>query len=102
MTGVADATVGFGDPYRLPTRDAGSAIETSERETRAAALHELSERLTAATNYLAWALQLSKLASTGMANVTEQIEVLGKALKQLDGAGEIMSSLRKLLQEQEP
>ena len=75
-----------------PNRSGGSVNRKSEREIIEAGLHDLSERLTAAVNYVAASLRLLKLART---NQAKPVWVLGNALKQLEGAGESLCWLRK-------
>ncbi len=91
MSASRDARVGCEDVVGSPRK--------SETESAAAALHELSERLTAATNYIASSLRLSELGNT---EPVEHGDRLGKALTQLERAGAILNSLRKLLQEDAP
>ncbi len=84
MSAFSSSTVGLDD----------SVVSAPKlREPVAAALHELSERLTAANNYVAASHKLLEL---------EHAELLGKALTQLERAGDILNSLRKLLREDAP
>jgi hypothetical protein len=85
MSGFSDTSVSF--------EEVVGATRKSQPEAVVAALHELSERLTAANNYIASSRRLSELGHA---------ERLGKALRQLERAGEILNSLRKLLQEEAP
>ncbi len=104
MTGADDAmaglaitcstSVGGGDP-----REVLSTTPASRPTDYAAALHELSERLTAATNYLASGFRLSERASVATADAAQLTETLGKALGQLNLADDIAILLRKLLSE---
>jgi hypothetical protein len=89
MTDAAKPEAGLDDFSRSP--------ETVLREGFAAAVHELSERLTAATNYVAAASRLFELATPDKGGCSETLQ---KALAQLDRAGDVVHVLRKLLQEQ--
>ena len=85
MSALSGSTIGFNEPARSPRK--------FQAESVAAALHELSERLTAANNYV---------AASHKRLEAEHAEPLGKALTQLERAGEILNSLRKLLREDVP
>ncbi len=85
MSASSDMPVAFEDLVGSP--------RNAQTEAVGAALHELSERLTAANNYIASSLRLPEL---------EHAERLGKALTQLERAGDILNSLRKLLREHAP
>lgn len=67
------------------------------REAYVDAIHELSERLTAITNYVASSLRLSQIGGPGAAMTPRHSEVLEKALDQASQAGEVINRLRKLL-----
>ena len=82
---ILTADAGFGH------RKAAEALE--------AALHELCERLAAATNYVAAGQRISELAGTANAEAGRRTPALEKALEQLDRAGEVVRSLQKLLAE---
>jgi len=62
-----------------------------------AALHDLTERLTAITNYLAAALQLSETGATAACMSPRYIEILEKAFGQASLADEAIKRLRQLL-----
>ncbi len=81
MSAFRASTVSLDDSAGAPWKIHAEAV--------GAALHELSERLTAANNYVAASHKLLEL---------EHAE-LGKALTQLQRAGDILNCLRKLLQE---
>ena len=66
-------------------------------EASLAALHELSERLTAATNYLAAALRLCETESVTAAMQPRYTEILERALGQISQANEELRRLRKQL-----
>jgi hypothetical protein len=67
-------------------------------EAHLAVCHELSERLTAITNYLAAALRLSEIESLPAAVPLRHREILEKALRQVHQANEEMRRFRKLLE----
>jgi hypothetical protein len=67
------------------------------REAHLAAIHELSERLTAITNYLASGLRLAEIAAEGAPMTPRHSEVFEKALDQANRADEAVRWLRKLL-----
>jgi hypothetical protein len=67
-------------------------------EAHLAVCHELSERLTAITNYLAAALRLSKIELRPAAVPLRHDEILEKALGQVDQANEEIKRFRKLLE----
>lgn len=75
----------------------GFLHETGSEEAYLAACHELSERLTATTNYLAAALRLCETESVTAAMQRRCTEILEKALGQIDQANEELRQLRKLL-----
>ena len=85
MSALSGSTIGFNEPARSPRK--------FQAESVAAALHELSERLTAANNYVAASHKLLEL---------EHAEPLGKALTQLERAVDILGSLREVLREEGP
>jgi hypothetical protein len=66
-------------------------------EAHQAVCHELSERLTAITNYLAAALRLSEIESPPAAVSLRHSEILEKALGQVSRASEEIKRFRKLL-----
>jgi hypothetical protein len=72
------------------------------RAELAAALHELAESLTASTNYIAAIFHRMELAGSGNTGIRADVELLGKALTQLDRAANSLNSLQQLLSEQEP
>jgi hypothetical protein len=67
-------------------------------EVHLAVCHELSERLTAITNYLAAALRLSETQSVSRAMPLRHTEILEKALGQVSRASEEIKRFRKLLE----
>ena len=67
-------------------------------EAHLAVCHELSERLTAITNYLAAALRLSEIESLPAAVPLRHDEILEKALSQVNQANEEIKRFRKLLE----
>jgi hypothetical protein len=75
----------------------GFLRETDLHDAHLASCHELSERLTATTNYLAAALRLCETQSLTAAMQRRQIEILEKALGQIERANEEVRQLRKLL-----
>jgi hypothetical protein len=95
MTDAGQPTAGLDDSYGSSQRAAGPNPETSQRESLAAAIHELSERLTDATNYVASCLRVAELAMAEKTNCS----TLEKAAARLDRASEVLHALRKLLQE---
>jgi hypothetical protein len=60
-------------------------------------LHELSERLTATTNYLAAGLRLSEIESAPAVMLLRRTEILEKAFGQVSRANEAIGRLRKLV-----
>jgi hypothetical protein len=62
-------------------------------------LHELTERLTAITNYLAAALRLSQTDATAAGISLHHTEILEKAFGQVSQADEAIKWLRRLLDE---
>jgi hypothetical protein len=77
-------------PAQRPQRDL--------HEAHLAVCHELSERLTAITNYLAAALRLSEIEPVPAAMPPRLIEILGKALGQVSRANEEMKRFRKVFE----
>jgi hypothetical protein len=77
-------------PAQRPQRDLS--------EAHLAVCHELSERLTAITNYLAAALRLSEIESLPAAIPLRHDEILEKALSQVNHANEEIKRFRKLLE----
>jgi hypothetical protein len=69
------------------------------REATLAALHELTERLTAITNYLAAALRLSQTDATAAGISLRHTEILEKAFGQVSQADEAIKLLRRLMGE---
>lgn len=67
-------------------------------EAQLAVCHELSERLTAITNYLAAAVRLSEIESLPAAVPLRHGEILEKALGQVNQANEEIKRFRKLLE----
>jgi hypothetical protein len=67
------------------------------REAYLAALHELSERLTATTNYLAAGLRLSEIEPVPAVVPLRHAEILEKAFGQVSRANEVIRRFRKLL-----
>lgn len=67
-------------------------------EAQLAVCHELSERLTAITNYLAAALRLCETQSIPAAAPLRHTEILEKALGQVSRANEKVKRFRKLLE----
>jgi hypothetical protein len=67
-------------------------------EVHLAVCHELSERLTAITNYLAAAVRLSETQSVSRAMPLRHTEILEKALGQVSRASEEIKRFRKLLE----
>jgi len=86
-----------------PTKSApGAAQSTSPREAGrreivSATLHELNERLTAATNYLAASLRFTATESIRPVVPSDRSEILEKALDQINRANEEARQLRKVL-----
>jgi len=76
-------------PRSLPQRELCEAY--------LAALHELSERLTATTNYLAAGLRLSEIESAAAALPLRHTEILEKAFGEVSRANELIRRFRKLL-----
>jgi hypothetical protein len=62
-------------------------------------LHELTERLTAITNYLAAALRLSQADATAAGISLRHTEILEKAFGQVRQADEAIKLLRRLMDE---
>ena len=76
-------------PAQRPQRDL--------HEAQLTVCHELSERLTAITNYLAAALQLFEIESVSAAMPLRRTEILEKALGQVNQANSEIKRFRKLL-----
>ena len=93
MTDAGQPEAGLDDPCGSPERAAGSDPEALRRESFAAAVHGLSERLTAASDYVASGLRLFEMATADRRGCSETLE---KALEQIDRAGDIVRALRKL------
>jgi len=67
-------------------------------EARAAAVHELCERLTAIGNYIASAVRLSEIDPAALAQPPPRLtEVLNKAMGQVDQADAVINRYRNLL-----
>lgn len=67
-------------------------------ETRAAAVHQLCERLTAIGNYIASAVRLLEIDPAALARPLPRLtEVLNKALGQVDQAAAVINRYRNLL-----
>ncbi len=81
-----------------PDEASPAGSERSRRVAALAALHELSERLTAATNYLASGLRLSERIMTDEARASRLTEIMEKTLAQVNRADDSVILLRKLLQ----
>jgi hypothetical protein len=69
------------------------------REATLAALHELTERLTAISNYLTAALRLSQTDATAAGISLRHTEILEKAFGQVSQADEAIKQLRRLMDE---
>jgi hypothetical protein len=69
------------------------------REATLATLHQLSERLTAITNYLEAALRLSRTAAPAAGVSSNHGEILQKTVAQVSQADEAIKRLRRLLVE---
>jgi hypothetical protein len=78
-----------------PAQRTGSLPQRDLYEAHAAVCHELSERLTAITNYLAAALRLSEIESVPAAMPPRLTEILEKALGQVSRANEEMKRFQK-------
>jgi hypothetical protein len=74
----------------------GSLPQRELCEAHLAALHELSERLTATTNYLAAGLRLSEMESALAVRPLRHTEILEKAFGQVSRANEVIRRFRKL------
>jgi hypothetical protein len=72
--------------------------QSASYEAHPAVCHELSERLTAITNYLAAALRLSEIEPVSAAMPPRHTEILEKALGQVNRANEEMKRFRKVLE----
>jgi signal transduction histidine kinase len=84
-----------------PSGDKFGPLSKSDlREEYPAVLHELCERLTATTNYLATALQLSKPDAAMGASSEHSAEISEKAFAQVGRANEAIRRLRQLLNEE--
>jgi hypothetical protein len=95
-------------PLNLPRPRRSSESDTVRAEARSppqrelseaylAALHELRERLTATTNYLAAGLRLSEIESAPAVMQLRHTEILEKAFGQVSRANEVIRRFRKLL-----
>jgi len=69
------------------------------REATLAALYELTERLTAITNYLAAALRLSQTDATAPGISLRHTEILEEAFGQVSQAEKAIKQLRRLMDE---
>jgi hypothetical protein len=79
------------------SRADGERLVVNRIDHPRAAMHELSERLTAITNYLASSLRLSEIGAAGAGLSPRHTEILGKALGQANQAAEAIYKFRKLL-----
>lgn len=82
-----------------PAQRPGSLPQRGLYEGYLAVCHELSERLTAITNYLAAALRLSEIESGHAAMPPGQPKILEKASAQISQAEEAIKRFRQLLDE---
>jgi signal transduction histidine kinase len=82
-----------------PENRRGSLLQRDAREVSRAALHELSERLTATTNYIASALRLSEIASVPAAMPANGTQILETALDQISLADETINRFRQVWDE---
>jgi C4-dicarboxylate-specific signal transduction histidine kinase len=82
-----------------PGQKPGFLAQRDLREPYLAVYHELSERLTAITNYLASALQRSEIESGPEPMPPGQPEILEKASAQVSRAHEVTKRFRQLLDE---
>jgi len=80
-----------------PGRKPGALPQRDVREPYLAVYHELSERLTATTNYLAAGLRLSKIEAAPTVMLRRHTEILEKAFGQVFRANEVIRRFRKLL-----
>ena len=80
-----------------PGRKPGALPQRDVREPYLAVYHELSERLTATTNYLAAGLRLSKIEAAPTVMLRRHTEILEKAFGQVLRANEVIRRFRKLL-----
>ena len=78
-----------------PAQRPCSQPQRDSYEAHPAVCHELSERLTAITNYLAAALRLSEIAPIPAAIPPRLTEILEKALGQVNRANEAIKRFRK-------
>lgn len=81
-----------------PGQKPGSLPQRDLYEAYLAVCKELSERLTAVTNYLAAALRLSEIESAPATMPPRHTKILEKALGQVSRANEEIKRLRKLLE----
>lgn len=87
-------------PPTLPPENAAMMRISPGSDLSAASLaaaHELAERLTAISNYLAAALRLSDIEPPSLPVRSDQKEILEKAAAQADLTSAIMTELRRLL-----
>src|SRR5271155_1424398 len=82
-----------------PVQRPGSLPQRDLYEGHPAVCHELSERLTAITNYLASALRLSEIESVPAAMPPGQPGILEKASAEVSRADETIKRFRRLLDE---
>ena len=84
--------LGRASPAKLmpPGQKPGSLPQRDLHELYLAVYHELSERLTAITNYLASALQRSEIESVPAAMPPGQPEILEKASAHISRAHEVI------------
>jgi hypothetical protein len=78
-----------------PAQSPGSLPHRDLYEAHIAVCHELSERLTAITNYLAAALRLSEIEPVSAATPLRLTEILKRALGQVSRANEEIKRFRK-------
>jgi signal transduction histidine kinase len=92
---------GRASPAKLmpPGQKPGFLAQRDLGEPYLAVFHELRERLTAITNYLASALQRSEIESIPAAMPLGQPEILEKASAQVSRADEVIKRFRQLLDE---
>jgi hypothetical protein len=78
-----------------PVQRPGSLPQRNLYEEQLAVCHEISERLTAITNYLAAALRLSEIEPVPAATLLRLTEILEKALGQVSRASKEIKRFRK-------
>jgi len=96
MTASSEAAVN--SKAALPAREnCASSAPGHPSETRAAAVHEFCERLTAIGNYIASGVRLSEIAPPTGGIPPPLTKVLKKALEQVEQADKVLNRYRKLL-----